>query len=149
MVPHVFVPGLSPNNFNWVSLKQASERATSDHLCPDLARSQAPDISTADLYKYYTNRLARRARQAAIIADQAVQDAVSKTVQVARAACVHLSRSCYRVASAISDQAMVRGQRSREQIVSQLESESTLIDISRLPGHLVVQMLGHALTTHC
>ena len=35
---------------------------------------QAPDISTADLYKYYTNRLARRARQAAIIADQAVQE---------------------------------------------------------------------------
>ncbi|CAE7465936.1 unnamed protein product [Symbiodinium sp. CCMP2592] len=44
---------------------------------------KAPDISTADLYKYYTNRLARRARQAAIIADQAVQEAW-KQQQLAR-----------------------------------------------------------------
>lgn len=36
---------------------------------------KAPDVSVADLYKYYGNRLARRARQAAILADQAVQEA--------------------------------------------------------------------------
>ncbi|CAE7195098.1 unnamed protein product [Symbiodinium natans] len=44
---------------------------------------KAPDISVADLYKYYTNRLARRARQAAMIADQAVQEAW-KQQQLAR-----------------------------------------------------------------
>lgn len=44
---------------------------------------KAPDLSVADLYKYYSNRLARRAREAAILADQAVQEAW-KQQQLAR-----------------------------------------------------------------
>lgn len=44
---------------------------------------KAPDVSVADLYKYYGNRLARRARQAAILADKAVQEAW-KQQQLAR-----------------------------------------------------------------
>lgn len=44
---------------------------------------KAPDVNVADLYKYYANRLARRARQAAILADNAVQEAW-KQQQLAR-----------------------------------------------------------------
>ncbi|CAJ1388511.1 unnamed protein product [Effrenium voratum] len=47
------------------------------------AMGKAPDVSVADLYKYYTNKLARRARQAAILADNAVQEAW-KQQQLAR-----------------------------------------------------------------